>query len=134
MTIQKSIVMMTNTGNNYDVVSEPYRADGFWGYSDGLHTVSASVQNLKGNLRLQATLSTSPQEKDWFDIDINPKDHRIPWIEFDGQSSVEGFSFIGNFVFIRAILDRSNRIDLEPDINGKAFLEQGQIDRILLVM
>ena len=134
MTVQKSIVMMTNTGNEYDVVGEPYRADGYWGFSDGLHTVSASYQNLKGNLRIQGTLSTNPEDDDWFDIDINPQSSQITWIEYDGESGVDGFTFIGNFVFLRAILDRSCRVDLEPDVNGKAFLEQGQIDRILLVM
>ncbi len=125
---------MTNTGRQFDVVGEAYRADGYWGYSDGLHTISASYQNFKGNLRIQGTLSTNPEDNDWFDIDINPTDNRIPFIEFDGESGVNGFSFVGNFVFLRAILDRSCRHDLEPDVNGKAFIEQGQIDRILLVM
>jgi hypothetical protein len=134
MTVQKTIVMMTNTGNEYDVVGDAYRADGYWGFSDGMHTVSVTYQNFFGAFRLQATLSTKPQDGDWFDIDINPRDHRKPWVEFTGESGIKAYTFIGNFVFLRAILDRSCVAGIEPNPHGKAHLEQGQIDRVLLVM
>jgi hypothetical protein len=134
MTIQKSIVMLTNTGQKYDVVSEKYRADGYWGHTDGLHTISVSHHNLVGNLFIQGTLSTDPKEDDWFDIDINNKSSVKAYLEFHGESGVIARTFIGNFVYLRAILSRSSREDLSPLPNGNAGPELGQINNILLAM
>lgn len=134
MTIQKSVVMMTNTGSLFDVVGEKFRADGYWGNSDGIHTVSATYQNFKGDLYIQGTLSTDPQDGDWFNIDINPKDHAIDYVVFDGESGTRAYTFVGNFVYLRAIVNRSYRVDLTADVNGFSRIEDGQIDRILLAM
>jgi hypothetical protein len=134
MTIQKSIVMMTNTGNQYDVVSDKFRSDGYWGNSDGLHTISVHFQHLVGNFHVQGTLSIDPQEGDWFDIGINPTDNRILHVEYDGTTGVNGFSFIGNFTYLRVKLSRTERLDIAPDNAGRAFPEQGQINKVLLVI
>lgn len=134
MTIQKSVVMMTNTGRQYDVQSDKFRSDGYWGHTDGLHTVSVSYQSLIGNLFIQGTLSTDPQEGDWFDIDINPISSIKSYAEFNGESGVRAFTFIGNFVYLRAILSRSGNLGLSPDSAGRATPEQGQIDKILLAI
>jgi len=134
MTIQKSVVMMTHTGNQFDVTSDKFRADGYWGHSDGLHTISIDFQHLKANFYIQGTLSTDPQEEDWFDIDINNTDHNKTFIQFNGESGVNGFSFVGNFTYLRSILSRTCQPDLESDTNGNAFPDQGQIDKVLLAM
>ena len=132
MTIQKS-VMMSNTGDKFDVTGDKFRADGYWGHTDGLHTISISSHNLIGNLHIQGTLSMSPEPSDWFDIDINPKDHRLDYLKFEGSSGVLAVTLIGNFGYLRAVLDRTNSI-AEKDQNGLAKEVDGQIDRILLAM
>ena len=134
MTIQKSIVMMNNTGNQFDVVGDKFRADGYWGHSDGLHTVSIHYQGLIGDFHIQASLSTDPQEGDWFAIDINNTDNRIDYMQYNGESGVQGFSFLGNFTFLRVILDRTCRDEIEPDARGRATPQQGQVDKVLLAM
>lgn len=125
---------MTNTGQKYDVVSDKFRADGYWGHTDGMHTISVSYQNLVGNLFLQGTLSTDPKDDDWFNIDINQKSSIKPYYEFNGESGVIARTFTGNFVYLRAILSRTSREELAPLPNGNAGPELGQINNILLAM
>jgi len=39
MAIRKSVLMMTNTGTEWNVIGEKVRADAYYGYTDGIHTV-----------------------------------------------------------------------------------------------
>lgn len=135
--IQKSVILMTNTTTRYDVVGEPFRADNWFGYTDGLHTVSVNYVNFKGNFHIQGSLSTDPaDETSWFDIDINSSNNDVPYIEFDGESGISAFSFVGNFTFIRAIMNRSERTDLEPYSGNseRTAEDQGLINQVLLAM
>lgn len=137
MTVQKSVVLLSNTRDLYDVIGTPYRADSWYGYTDGIHTVSMSCSNLYGNFHLQGTLSTDPEdETSWFDIDINFADNEIPYYEFYGESGIRAYTFIGNFTFIRASLIRSERDDLSPlNMNqNKNDVNHGFIDKALLAM
>lgn len=137
MTIQKSVIIMTNTTDTYDVKGKPSRADSYVGYSDGLHTVSVKYGNFVGNLHIQGTLSTDPDdETSWFDIDINVTDNSISHLEFNGESGINAFSFIGNFTFIRAVMSRSERGDLNPSpFNSEMTADgQGSIDRVILAI
>lgn len=137
MTIQKSVVLMSNTAFMYDVIGEAFRADSWFGYTDGLHTVSVAYGNFHGNFHVQGSLSTDPNdESSWFEIDINSTDNRIPYIEFNGESGTNAFSFVGNFTFIRAVMTRSDRDDLDPDPMNPAHTNenQGFIEKALLAM
>jgi len=137
MTIQKSVVLLSSTSNNYDVQGAGFHADSWYGYTDGLHTVSVTYVNLYGNFHLQGTLSTDEEdESSWFDIDINSTDNAIPYIEFNGESGINAFSFVGNFTFIRASLNRSERADLDPDdLNSDSAKDnQGLIEKVLLAI
>ena len=81
-------------------------------------------------------------EADWFDINLNVNQNvssASPKISFpvnpaaptglDGDNATLAFTFIGNFVFLRAILDRSNIV--EPS-DLAAVTQLGEIDRVLL--
>lgn len=87
---------------NYDGTStgfagDAFRGDGYYGYADGLHTVSYFVDGFVGRIKIQATLVTDPQESDWFDVDgTSYGDGTTP------VSTPTGISFTGNFVWIRA--------------------------------
>ena len=77
--------------------SNQFKGNGYYGYTDGLHTVTYNVIAFNGILKFQATLVTNPQESDWFDV----PDTSIG----DGTTSVSGtyyFNFTGNFVWCRA--------------------------------
>jgi hypothetical protein len=77
--------------------SDKFKGNGYYGYTDGLHTVSYKTSGFVGVLQFQATLSTSPTENDWFIIPNTSVG--------DGVTPTNGtfyFNFNGNFVWCRA--------------------------------
>ena len=51
-------------------VSEKVKADGYYGNSDGLHTVAyICSSDFVGTIKMQGSLATTPTEDDFFDID-----------------------------------------------------------------
>jgi len=77
--------------------SNQFKGNGYYGYTDGLHTVTYNVTAFNGILKFQATLVTNPQESDWFDVPNTSIG--------DGTTPVSGtyyFNFTGNFVWCRA--------------------------------
>lgn len=139
---RKSIVMLANTGRQHSVTGEPIRADGYYGRSDGLHTVQVIYSNFTGDFGLQGTLEVNPTEDDWFFINLNSFSTILsPFVRFPidpsapsgniGDTGSRAFSFLGNFVYLRVILNRDYILEPSP-IEGTTGL--GQIDRVLLCM
>lgn len=141
---RKSVLMMTNTGPDHNLVGEKIRADSYFGRTDGIHTVQVVVNDFTGSFGIQGTLATEPVEADWFDINLNANQNvssASPKITFptnpaaptgqNGDNATLAFTFVGNFVFLRAILDRST-IPEPPPLGTTTDL--GQIDRVLLSM
>ena len=105
----KFVVATTSTINIYhpntttDMMiyySDPVKGDGYYGASNGLHTVTYTCDStFVGTVTMQATLATSPSDGDWFDIkdtakvysELNPPDF----------TTVEYLNFVGNFVWVR---------------------------------
>lgn len=139
---RKSILMMTNTGRNHNLVGEAIRADSYYGRTDGIHTVQVVYSNFTGSFGLQATLATSPGDDDWFDINLNahynsssftpkisfPVDPTAPTGQ-DGDTGTQAFTFVGNFTYLRAVLDRSDIPEPGP---LDSTTDLGHIDRVLL--
>lgn len=141
---RKSVLMMTNTGSNHNLVGDAIRADAYYGRTDGIHTVQVVVNNFTGSFGIQGTLATEPTEADWFDINLNANwnvSSASPYITYpvnplaptgqDGDSGTRAFTFVGNFVFLRAILDRSTIPEPSP---LSLTTQLGQIDKVLLSM
>ena len=55
-------------GTSPDFYSDKLRGNGYYGYTDGLHTVSYQLTSFIGIINMQATLATDPTDADWFDI------------------------------------------------------------------
>jgi len=122
---RKSTVMMTNTGKNHNLTGDAKRADGYYGSTDGIHTVQVTVNNFTGSFGIQGTLATEPTEDDWFDINLNANlnvSSTSPYVTFPvnplavptnntGDDATQAFTFVGNFVWLRAILDRSTIVE-----------------------
>jgi hypothetical protein len=88
-----------------DQVGLPTRADGYYGYAGGIHTVAFYLKNFKGSLGVDATLSDNPQESDWFPIGLG---NGTEYYSVDGpETKVESFNIVGNFVYLRAKIIRS---------------------------
>lgn len=77
------------------VVGDAYKGDGYYGRSDGFHTIQYDMSGLTGDIIIQATLATSPTDDDWFDI------HTYTAAQ---ETSVKYTNITGNFVFLRAKL------------------------------
>lgn len=88
------------------------------GYSNTIgcnHTVSISVVNFIGRIYIQGSLASQPGPNDWFAI---PLIGDIPFVQFplnpsaptgqgNGDTIVVSYSFSGNYIWIRAVCDRS---------------------------
>lgn len=143
MAIRKSVYMMTNTGTKWNVIGEPVRADAYYGYTDGIHTVQVIYQNLVGGFGLQGTLALDPKPEDWFWIKLNPNgDVNTPFIAFPleqleptgangGDTGSMATTFLGNFVYIRAVLTRDYIQPVNIDTAWQNW-QWGQIDSVLL--
>lgn len=84
------------------VVGTPYKGDGFYGRSDGIHTVQYSVDGFIGVVEVQATLEVNPLEEDWFtvpDTAHTSLSEDSTAVERDG-SYIKNFT--GNYIWIRA--------------------------------
>ena len=93
--------------------SDKVKGDGYYGYADGLHTMSFHFKNFKGRIFVQATLVAEPTEDDWFPIQL---DTNTNYYEYNTQTSgTVGTTFQGNFVWIRAKVDRDYLGDSEYD-------------------
>lgn len=143
MAIRKSVYMMTNTGTKWNVFGEPVRADAYYGYTDGIHTVQVIYQNFVGGFGLQGTLALDPKPEDWFYIKLNTwGDVNDPFIKFPvdpyeptgangGDTGSFATTFIGNFVFLRAVLTRDFIQPVDTNTVWQNW-QYGQIDSVLL--
>ena len=83
-------------GNAASFSSNVAAGSGYYGSSDGLHTVSYSVaNNFTGNIDMQGSLATTPAETDWVNI---PETH----YGATTANAIVASNFIGNFVWVRA--------------------------------
>ena len=98
-----SNIVLTNK-NELTYTSDAVKGDGYYGFADGLHTMSFHVSNFTGRIHLQATIVEQPTENDWFPIDL---DNLTPYLQFTAETVTKGSSFEGNFVYLRVIVDRA---------------------------
>lgn len=89
---------------NYDqentIVGERFRGDGYYGRTDGLHTVAYYLNDFVGEVKIQATLVLEPSESDWFTVDNTAVG--------DGSTVLTENTyrnFTGNFVWIRVSVE-----------------------------
>ena len=80
------------------VVSDKFKGDGFYGRSDGLHTVQYDVDQVYGNLTIQGTLAANPAESDWTTIEDSRLGDTLFSTKFTGSYYR---NFTGNFVWLR---------------------------------
>jgi len=84
------------------IKGEKFKGAGFYGLGYGMHTVSYQVTDFVGTLKVQASLATTPEEVDWFDVEGSVVENLN-----DPTTSVNILNFSGNFVWVRAVIDFS---------------------------
>ncbi|MBJ33158.1 MAG: hypothetical protein CMC89_00365 [Flavobacteriaceae bacterium] len=97
MPSSSQIILSANThpgdSTSTTVTGENFKGDGYYGRSDGIHTVQYDYTGFTGTITIQATLATTPTDSDWFDVDV---------VTVSNQTEVKYANFTGNFVYIRA--------------------------------
>lgn len=80
------------------VVGDRSKGDGFYGRSDGIHTVQYSIEDFTGTVIIEATLATEPVDTDWFRV----YEQTYPELNNDPTTTSKIANFTGNYVWVRA--------------------------------
>ena len=92
---------------------EKYKGDGYYGRSDGLHTIQVNLSGFLGNIEVQGTLAINPTDADYFPIllgngqkvDTSGKVsiNTVTKLEYTAnETSSKTYNFTGNYVWVRA--------------------------------
>ena len=76
--------------------SDKVKGDGYYGFSDGVHTVQTRITSLVATVKIQGTLVKDPASTDFVDI--------ATIVTSDGSTAITNSylnNFTGNFVWIR---------------------------------
>lgn len=97
-----------------EYTSDPVKGDGYFGGSDGLHTVQINLQEFVGKIEIQGTLASDPAESDWFTTNLSLNNLTVDttgliseatstYIEFIvATNGIRTYNLLGNFVWLRA--------------------------------
>lgn len=121
------------------------RAAGYYStaVNGGWHTISADLVDFTGRIIIEATLVADPAEADWFEVQLTsanaggdidggtadtasnyaqyPQDPNNP-TGAHGDTGTVGWTLRGNFVWIRARVDRSYLVDTSNVGNARKIL------------
>ena len=93
-------------------VSRQIPGAGVYTHSTGLHTVSMAMTSYTGSVKIQASIQSLPQSTDWFDVEdatdtgiAGLPSLSVP-IEFVDFTGTESYSFLGNYRWIRFVIDQ----------------------------
>ena len=105
---QSEIILSANThpGDSTieTVTGEKFKGDGYYGRSDGFHTVQYNIAGFQGKIKMQATLATNPVEADWFTLSAT--EHETIGYPNDGTVATGAHikNFTGNYVWVRVVV------------------------------
>jgi hypothetical protein len=96
------------------LISNPFKGDGYYSRSDGLHTIQVSIAGFIGKISIQGTLAVNPVESDWFTVELGTgamsvdttgllTEQNITSVEYTSPTTnSKSYNFIGNYVWVRA--------------------------------
>jgi len=117
MTTNSETILTANThpGDSTieTVTGDKFKGDGYYGRSDGLHTIQVNLAGFLGDVQLQGTLAVDPTADDWFTvrlgsgqtIDTTGKIFNAITSKLEytaNETSSKTYNFTGNYVWIRA--------------------------------
>jgi hypothetical protein len=130
-----SVTLLPTTGRQINVVGSKQKGAGYSNFSGASHTISITCSNFVGRIYIEATLETDPSDRDWFPVTI--KDN-LPYVQFpldpwyptgaqQGDTGTYAYGFVGNYVWVRARLDRTylDPIPIDPETVGS-------VDQVLM--
>ena len=99
---------------NTVITGDKFKGDGYYGRSDGLHTVQVDLVGFIGKVAMQGTLATNPVEADWFTLVLDSGKQSVDTTGLVATQSVtsveytsvitntKNYNFTGNYVWVRA--------------------------------
>jgi hypothetical protein len=98
-----SITILSNNTHDGDstvqtVTGSKYKGDGYYGRSDGFHTVQYNLTGFIGTINVQATLAVDLTDADWFTVYTQA----YPVVNNQGTTKSNLTNFTGNYVWVRA--------------------------------
>lgn len=111
-----SVVYPNTATTALSYTSEPLQAAGYYGLTEGNHTVDISVSEITGAIELQATLEADPQDFDWFSVSLGSAQLTIDTTGLirENYTSVISYgtptsgstinNFVGNYIWLRVKL------------------------------
>jgi len=96
------------------VTGEKFKGDGYYGRSDGLHTLQVDIQGFIGRIEIQGTLAVDPADSDWFTVELGTgsmsidttgliSEQNITFVEYtEPTANTKSYNFTGNYVWLRA--------------------------------
>ncbi len=112
-----SVLILSDTGIELNVTGDKFKADGFAG-GDGLHTVGIYLTAFIGRVFIQGSLAITPLSTDWFNIVLDGE--ALSFLQFDtATDGLQVKNFTGNFVWVRAKIDRSYLVSPDPNQVGR---------------
>ncbi len=85
--------------------SDKLKGDGYYGRSDGLHSVQYNVNGFIGKIVAQGTLAIDPGSTDWFDLSTSIHSNLGDSTGSDNATGSFIKNFTGNFVWVRAVIN-----------------------------
>ena len=104
-----STLILSDTSDQLEITGAKFRADWWFGFSDGNHTVGWYMTAFIGRVSLEVSLETVPTDSDW--VAIVAEGDTDPYLEFTNFIPGDGLvlkNYIGNFIWVRGIVTRSH--------------------------
>jgi hypothetical protein len=136
-----TVIMMSNTQELANPVGQPCKADGWYGHTDGLHTVVVQVVNFTGRVHIEASLMLEPGDDDWFPIQLKADESYLQFplnpmgptgTDDNGDTATVGVSFKVNAIWLRARVDRTYISSILFDENPASLAAMGNVKKITL--
>lgn len=103
-----SVQLLGTTSSEVNVTGPAKKADGFFGFTDGKATIGWYLNNFIGKIILEATLATEPTDIDWFPVAFDGEANTfVEYLSTAPGIGLTVFNVTGNFVWVRAKVDRS---------------------------
>ena len=118
-----SVILLESTTLQVNVSGNKQKGAGYSNTIGCNHTVSFATINLIGRVYIEGSLASEPSEADWFPIQLIsnqdyvqfPTDPRAPTGASGGDSSVVAYNFSGNYIWLRARLNRDYLVPYPMD-------------------
>lgn len=130
-----SVILLDSTTTELNVIGHKQKGAGYSTTIGCNHTVSITVSNFIGRVYIEGSLASDPSDGDWFPIDLGnqlyyieyPINKNRPTGAYGGDTGTLAFSFSGNYIWIRAVVNRDYLIPY-PQNTGYV----GAVQQILL--